>query len=442
MNANNRRLLLLMGAVAAAAFLGGNVLAAGSSVSGRATGRADSSLPCVGVKSTWVSRCDKSQTECLALKSANPTSETACLSALSEAMKALNAYSSSTNAATTSTSATPAASGGSASARVVKPGRAGGALAGFYPNPTLNVTGGDKTATTCKNGEAVTGLSTGAALTCGLAVYSDKAHNVDAGPTTVPGGQGNDAFGHGAGASGVGNSAFGDSALNTDQGAWNTAFGFAALGQDTTGSSNTALGSRAGNISTGSDNIAIGANAGTLVTTTSNNVDIANQGVAGDSGVIRIGTAKNQTSAYLAGVSSVSIPGPTSTVLVNASGQLGTATSSLSSEKMNIEPLSALARLVLDLRPVSYRYKPRYASAVNPTQYGLIAEQVGRILPALVQHGSRGQATGVYYQELPVLLLGEIQRQQRQIDQLEAQNRRINTLQAEVDALIRQKSKP
>src|SRR2546430_10462999 len=33
---------------------------------------------------------------------------------------------------------------------------------------------------------------------------------------------------------------------------------------------------------------------------------------------------------------------------------------------------------VLALRPVSYRYKPRYAQGANPTQYGLIAEQVDR----------------------------------------------------------------
>jgi len=36
-----------------------------------------------------------------------------------------------------------------------------------------------------------------------------------------------------------------------------------------------------------------------------------------------------------------------------------------------------------------------------------------------------------------VLLLAEVQRQQRQIDQLKSQNRSINGLRAEVDALMR-----
>ena len=45
-------------------------------------------------------------------------------------------------------------------------GPSGGALTGNYPNPLLNVTGGDNSASTCKSGEAVTSLSASAALTC------------------------------------------------------------------------------------------------------------------------------------------------------------------------------------------------------------------------------------------------------------------------------------
>ena len=40
------------------------------------------------------------------------------------------------------------------------------------------------------------------------------------------------------------------------------------------------------------------------------------------------GTPGTQTAAFLAGVSGVPIAGPTQTVLVNSSGQLGTAISS------------------------------------------------------------------------------------------------------------------
>jgi len=68
----------------------------------------------------------------------------------------------------------------------------------------------------------------------------------------------------------------------------------------------------------------------------------------------------------------------------------------------------------MGLRPVSYRYR----SGSTALQYGLIAEQVARRLPALVQRGADGRPAGVYYQELPVLLLGQVQRQQRHIPEL------------------------
>jgi hypothetical protein len=113
--------------------------------------------------------------------------------------------------------------------------------------------------------------------------------------------------------------------------------------------------------------------------------------------------------------------------------------SSLSQEKMDVGSLSSLAPRVLALHPVSYRYKPRYAATSNPTQYGLIAHQVQRVLPALGQYGSNHRPTGVYYQELPALLLGVVQRQQRQINRLQAQSRELDKLQREVRALARKR---
>ncbi|TMD63997.1 MAG: hypothetical protein E6I84_14545, partial [Chloroflexi bacterium] len=56
-------------------------------------------------------------------------------------------------------------------------GNAGGALSGTYPNPTLNVSGGP-----CANGQALTNVSSLAALTCKPGVYSDANSNVAAGP--------------------------------------------------------------------------------------------------------------------------------------------------------------------------------------------------------------------------------------------------------------------
>lgn len=92
------------------------------------------------------------------------------------------------------------------------------------------------------------------------------------------------------------------------------------------GGSNLALGSNALKANTtGASNIAIGVGAGVNLTTGSSNIDIANHGIAGDSKRIRIGTPGTQTTAFLAGINGVTIPGPTKTVVVNSSGQLGTA---------------------------------------------------------------------------------------------------------------------
>jgi len=84
----------------------------------------------------------------------------------------------------------------------------------------------------------------------------------------------------------------------------------------------------------------------------------------------------------------------------------------------------------MGLRPVSYRYR----SGSTALQYGLIAEQVARRPPALVQRGADGRPAGVYYQELPVLLLGQVQRQQRHIH---AQDRRLRRQQRQIDWLMR-----
>jgi len=196
----------------------------------------------------------------------------------------------------------------------------------------------------------------------------------------------------------------------------NVASGITALDQNTAGNGNVASGFEAlFQNTTGANNVGLGFGAGASLTTGSHNVDIANTGVAGEAGKIRIGTKGVQSAAYLAGVSGKSIAGPAATVLVNRKGQLGTATSSERRLKRDIHPLrGAGSRRLLSLRPVSYRYR----RGSDQRQYGLIAGQGARRLPALGQYGHRGQATGVYYQELPALLLAQVKRQQQEIQQL------------------------
>jgi hypothetical protein len=109
---------------------------------------------------------------------------------------------------------------------------------------------------------------------------------------------------------------------------------------------------------------------------------------------------------------------------VNGNGQLGTATASSRALKRDVRPLGgAASRRLLTLRPVSYRYR----HGDRRRQFGLIAERVAQEMPGLVERDARGRPAGVYYQELPALLLAQVERQQRQI---ERQGKEIRALRA------------
>ena len=65
----------------------------------------------------------------------------------------------------------------------------------------------------------------------------------------------------------------------------------------------------------------------------------------------------------------------------------------------------------MKLRPVSFRYKQ---DPNGVREYGLIAEEVGRVYPELVNYSDDGKIQGVRYELFPALLLNELQRQNRE----------------------------
>jgi small-conductance mechanosensitive channel len=81
--------------------------------------------------------------------------------------------------------------------------------------------------------------------------------------------------------------------------------------------------------------------------------------------------------------------------------------------------MGARSRKLLALRPVTFRYKQ---DPQRTRQYGLIAEEVAKIYPALVTRRSDGRVESVQYHELIAMLLNELQRQQRELGELKAQN--------------------
>jgi hypothetical protein len=223
---------------------------------------------------------------------------------------------------------------------------------------------------------------------------------------------------------GIGNTATGSAALRDNRSApQNTATGARALELNQTGKQNTASGYGALSMNTtGDDNIGLGYGAGVGLTTGSHNIDIGNAGVAGESGVIRIGDSDSATT-FIAGIRGVAVSG--SPVLVGVDGQLGVAASSRQF-KDDIEPMEKASEAILGLKPVTFRYK-RNIDPGCTVQFGLVAEEVEKVNPNLVVRDKEGKPYTVRYEAVNAMLLNEFLKARRQID---AQQRQIETLTA------------
>lgn len=226
---------------------------------------------------------------------------------------------------------------------------------------------------------------------------------------------------------GVNNTAVGASALaNNTVAGGNVAVGYATLLHSTSGVDNVAIGRNAlGAVTTGNDNIAIGASAGNLVTTCKNNIYIGYTGYD-ESNTIRIGGPQQQT--FIAGIVSGSIDG--GPVVVNSDGQLGQAGSS-ARFKDNVHDMQSDSAVVYALRPVSFVYKPDI-DPQRTARFGLIAEEVEKVNPALVIHGQDGRPFSVRYDQINAMLLNEFLKEHEQV---QAQAQTIQALAKRLDAL-------
>jgi hypothetical protein len=215
-------------------------------------------------------------------------------------------------------------------------------------------------------------------------------------------------------------------------GSASTAFGAYALYNNTTGGNNTAIGLQALLSNTSGDsNIALGVGAGRNLITGNNNIDIGNVGVAGDSKRIRIGTAGMQTKTFIAGISGVTVASGVG-VVVGSNGQLGTIVSS-ERFKDEIKPMNKASEAILALKPVTFRYKHE----IDPNgiaQFGLVAEQVAKVNPDLVDRDGKGEIYTVRYEAVNAMLLNEFLKEHRNVQELEAtvaqQQKEIQSLTA------------
>jgi hypothetical protein len=211
------------------------------------------------------------------------------------------------------------------------------------------------------------------------------------------------------------NTAIGQVALlSNTTGYYNTAVGYSALDHNITGGFNTAIGAAALSNSTGSNNIALGNLAGQNLTTGDYNIDIGSAGEANESYTIRIGQFHYQTAAFIAGIYE-GTTGSTMTrpVIVDENGQLGTVASS-QRFKTEIEPMGESSEAILALKPVTFHYK--HDSKGTP-QFGLIAEEVAKVNPALVLPDNEGKPYTVRYDAVHAMLLNEFLKEHRKVEQ-------------------------
>ena len=189
-----------------------------------------------------------------------------------------------------------------------------------------------------------------------------------------------------------------------------------ALFGNTTGNNNTASGEGAlFRNTTGSSNVAVGVNAGSNLTIGNNNIHIGNVGVAGEANTIRVGMQGTQTRTFIAGISGVAVAG--SAVVANANGQLGIAASS-ERFKDEIKPMDKASEAILALQPVTFYYKKE----IDPTrtlQFGLVAEDVEKVNPALVMRDEQGKPYGVRYDKVNAMLLNEFLKEHRKNEEQE-----------------------
>ena len=161
--------------------------------------------------------------------------------------------------------------------------------------------------------------------------------------------------------------------------------------------------------SIGDGNLALGASAGRSLTSGTNNIYMRHPGVATESNTIRIGDIAHSRT-FLAGVRgrTTSVSNAVG-VVIDSNGQLGTVNSSERS-KTNIQDMDEASHRLLELRPVTYRYKQDSEAGNGTLEYGLIAEEVDKVYPGLVARDNDGNIETVQYHKLTPMLLNEVKR--------------------------------
>ena len=108
--------------------------------------------------------------------------------------------------------------------------------------------------------------------------------------------------------------------------------------------------------------------------------------------------------------------GTTAPVVVSDAGQLGTVASSERFKK-DIRTMEKASEAILSLRPVTFHYK---SDSKGTPQFGLIAEEVAKVNPALVLPDKEGKPYTVRYDAVNAMLLNEFLKGHREVAELKS----------------------
>src|SRR5204863_566376 len=121
-------------------------------------------------------------------------------------------------------------------------------------------------------------------------------------------------------------------------------------------------------------------------------------------------------------------------------GRLGTMTSSRRF-KEEIKPMDKASEALFALKPVTFRYKKEIDPDGIP-QFGLVAEEVEKVVPGLVVRDNEGKPYSVRYEQVNAMLLNEFLKEHKTVQRLKAavaeQERVIAQQRKDFDAVVAQ----
>ena len=159
-------------------------------------------------------------------------------------------------------------------------------------------------------------------------------------------------------------------------------------------------------------------------------------------GTVRIGSTPDlPTPAIACFIGGIVGNGPFAcTVSINpVTGQLGLGACISSARfKKDIDPMDKTSEAIYSLKPVTFRYKN---DETNTQQWGLIAEEVAKVNPALIAMDKEGKPMTVRYEQINAMLLNEFLKEHKKVQEQESKIENQQATIAELKSTVAQQQR-